>query len=835
MKSALFKDTIREIKKTFGRFISIFGIVLVGVAFFVGVKASAPYMKRSADAYFDRENLFDLKIYSPVGFSDEDVEDVGNTDGISRAEGAYVTNAVADVGTSEKVFQIMSYDPENDDPINKLTLVEGRLPEKSGECVIRYYEMRDGELGVGDTLNLSSGTDTAITDSTLNDDTYTIVGKVTTPYYLSYQYDSASVGNGKVEYLMYIPLDEFKGNLLYKDSGYNVIYAAIDGAAALDTYSDEYFDLTDPVKERVKELGENTMEELAVWQMIPSDGSIPLKWYVYDRNSHFSYVDYGNCGDRMDAIAKIFPAFFYLVAALVCLTTMTRMVDEQRQIIGTLKALGYNKFRIAMKYITYAAVASLSGGVIGCFVGLNTFPGIIFTAWNTVYTVDGLVPAPQIALCIVAVAIAVFVTVVAVIAACIGELTEEPAMLLRPKSPKNGKKVILERIGFIWKRMSFTGKVTARNILRYKKRFFMTVIGIAGCTALILAGFGIKNSVATVMVGQYEDILAYDISGMFTDRSDKDAFKKECDSSDMVENVYIDTQYSGTANIDGDSSGSSTKNITFVSVDDADKYAEFVTLTDHKKGNKIKIPDDGALISYKMAKDFDISVGDSLYVSISDDKYYKVEVSGIINMYVGQYVFMQDSYYEKCFGEPAPHNSFIANLTSTDMDRQQQFGSDIMKKFNMESISYFSGIKDNFGDLISSLNIITVVLIVSAALLAFVVLYNLINVNISERIREIATIKVLGFYDNEVEMYVYRENIVLSIIGSLVGLVLGVFLHRYIMNVIEMDDVIFPNKIFWYSYFISVAITIIFGLMVNLAMKKRLKRIPMVESLKSVE
>ena len=200
---------------------------------------------------------------------------------------------------------------------------------------------------------------------------------------------------------MYIPLDEFKGNLLYKDSGYNVIYAAIDGAAALDTYSDEYFDLTDPVKERVKELGENTMEKLAAGQMIPSDGSIPLKWYVYDRNSHFSYVDYGNCGDRMDAIAKIFPAFFYLVAALVCLTTMTRMVDEQRQIIGTLKALGYNKFRIAMKYITYAAVASLTGGVIGCFVGLNTFPGIIFTAWNTVYTVDGLVPAPQIALCIV--------------------------------------------------------------------------------------------------------------------------------------------------------------------------------------------------------------------------------------------------------------------------------------------------------------------------------------------------------------------------------------------------------------------------------------------------
>lgn len=832
MKSALFKDTIREIRKTFGRFISIFGIVLVGVAFFVGVKASAPYMKRSADAYFDRENLFDLKIYSTIGFSDENVEDVRNTEGIKQAEGAYTANAVANVGTSEKVFQIMSYDPDNDNPINKLTLVEGRMPEKSGECVIRYYGMRDGELGVGDTLNLSSGTDTAITDSTLNNDTYTIVGKVTTPYYLSYQYESASIGSGKVEYLMYVPVSDFKGSLLYKDSGYNVIYATIDGAAELDTYSDEYFELTDPVKERVEKLGQSIMSDM---ETVTAGYNIPLKWYVYDRNSHFSYVDYGNCGDRMDAIAKVFPVFFYLVAALVCLTTMTRMVDEQRQTIGTLKALGYNKFRIAMKYITYAAAASLTGGVLGCVVGLNTFPGIIFTAWNTVYTVDGLAKAPQTVLCIAAVAAAVLVTVLAVIAACIGELIESPAMLLRPKAPKNGKKVILEHIGFIWKRMSFTGKVTARNILRYKKRFFMTVIGIAGCTALILAGFGIKNSVSTVVVGQYGDILAYDISGTFGSQSDKDAFQKECDGSDMVDDIYIDTQYGGTANIDGASSGSSTKSITLVSVDDADRYAEFVTLTDHKKGDEIKVPDDGALISYKMAKDFDLGVGDSLYVSVSDDKYYEVKVSGIITMYVGQYVFMQDDYYEKCFGETAPHNSFIANLTSSDVDRQQQFGSDIMKKYSIESISYFSGIKDNFSDMIASLDIITVVLIVSAALLAFVVLYNLINVNISERIREIATIKVLGFYDNEVEMYVYRENIVLSIIGSLVGLVLGIFLHGYIMDVIEMDDVIFPHKIFWYSYLISVAITIVFGIIVNLAMRNRLKRIPMVESLKSVE
>lgn len=809
MKGALLKDTFREIKKTFGRFISIFGIVLVGVAFFTGVKASAPYMKNSADDYFDRENLFDFKIYSATGFTDDDVKAIKDVTGIKAATGAYVSNGVAAIGTSEKVFQIMSYnDSKNDDYINKISVVEGRLPENSGECVIRYHSMRDSEINIGDTITLDSGSEIPI-EAYLNKSEYKVVGKVSTPYYLSYQYDSATVGGGKVEYVMFIGNEDFK-----PDYGYNVIYATVEGAKGVNTYSDEYFDITDPVKERVSAINEN--------------------WYVYDRNSHFSYVDYRNCGDRMDAIAKVFPVFFYLVAALVCLTTMTRMVDEQRQNIGTMKALGYNKFSIAMKYIIYAAIASITGGVLGCVAGLNVFPGIIFTAWNTVYTVDKMVAVPQMALCVIAVIVAVLVTVAAVIAACIGELREVPAMLLRPKSPKNGKKVILEHIGFIWKRMSFSGKVTARNILRYKKRFFMTVIGIAGCTALILAGFGIKNSVSTVVSGQYGDIFAYDISGKLSQTTHEDDFIRECMAADIVNMVYVDTEFSATADTDKLMKGSDVKNVTLVSVDNPDKYSGFVKLRDHKTGAHKLIPSDGALISYKMAKDFNLQEGDVFYVKISDES-VPVKVSGIITMYVGQYVFMQDDYYSECFKTEASHNSFVATLNDGNIDAQQQFGADIMKKYNLESISYYAGIRDNFNDMIASLDIITIVLIVSAGLLAFVVLYNLINVNISERIREIATIKVLGFYDNEVAQYVYRENIILTVIGSLVGLLLGILLHSYIMNVIEMDDVIFPHKIFWYSYIISFAITLIFGIMVNLAMYKKLKKIPMVESLKSVE
>lgn len=805
MKNTLIKDTFREIRKTFGRFISILGIALVGVAFFSGVKASAPYMKKSADAYFDRENLFDFKIYSPTGFSEADIDKISGIEGVRAATGAYANNAVATIDTTKKVFQLMSYNlnsMENDDSyINRLSLVEGRLPEKSGECVIRYHSMKDAEISVGDTITLED----ANTKLSRND--FTVVGKVSTPYYLSYQYDSSNVGDGKVEYVISIPTEDFALPV------YNVVYATVLGADSLDTYSDEYFETTDPVKKRIEDAG---------------------NWYVYDRESHFSYIDYKSCADRMDAIAKVFPVFFYLVAALVCLTTMTRMVDEQRQNIGTLKALGYNKARIAMKYIVYAAAASLTGGIAGCIIGLNIFPRIIFTAWNTVYTVDKLVAVPQTALCIIAVSVAIAVTIFAVIVACIGELVEVPAMLLRPKAPKNGKKILLEHISILWRHMSFSGKVTARNIFRYKKRFFMTVIGIAGCTALILAGFGIKNSVSTVVNDQYGNIFSYDIAGKFNSDSDKASFSEYCQRAKAIESFYINTQLMGKADTKEPVNDSTAKSVTLISVDDADTYADFATLDDHSSGEALTIPSDGALISYKMAKDFHLEKGDSFYIDVAD-KTVSIKVSGIITMYVGQYVFMQDSYYTECFDEAPSKNNFIARLTGDSLSEHQKFGSEIMQKYKLESISYFAGIKENFGDMIASLDIITLVLIVSAALLAFVVLYNLINVNISERIREIATIKVLGFYDNEVQQYVYRENIILTIIGSFLGLLLGILLHGYIMKVIEMDDVIFPRKIFWYSYLISVIITIIFGFLVNLFMNKKLKKIPMVESLKSVE
>ncbi len=799
MKTALVKDTFREIRKTIGRFISIFGIVLVGVAFLTGVKATSPYMKRSADAYFDRTEFMDLKVLSDGGLTDELIEYISSVEGVKKVQGIKSVEAEAVMNNSETVFQIFSYDFENTDlNLNKIELTEGRMPEHPGECVVRDYSINTepAELGTEITFN---------TDSGLSEDTYTIVGRVSTPYYLSYQYDSTSVGSGKIGSVIFVPSNDLIMPV------YTAAYVTVEGASEVNCYDDEYFDITDPVREKIEKMG----------------------FYVLDRNSHFSYVDYGNCGDRMDAIARVFPVFFYMVAALVCLTTMTRMVDEQRSFIGTMKALGYNRISISAKYIIYALSASLTGGVAGCLIGLNTLPKIIFDTWNIVYTVDGLVKEPQTALCITAVLIAVAVNVVTTIAVCAGELTETPSMLLRPKSPKNGKKIFLEYITPLWKRFSFTRKVTARNLFRYKKRFFMTVTGIAGCTALILAGFGIKNSVTVITKDQYGSIFAYDVLGRFGDDCDRTEFYNEYSVNDLIDDIYVLSVYTGSCSAE-ENNDTPDKNITLVSVDDAERYSGFTGLVSADNGKELIIPYDGVLITYKMAKDFGISEGGYVYADIGDGK-YALKVKGIVKMHVGQYVFMCDDYFKSIFGHETYKNSFIANFYTDDVKKQEAVGNAMSDRYPIEGISYYNEISANFNKTIASLSIITVVMIISACLLAFVVLYNLITVNISERIREIATIKVLGFYDGEVSSYVYRENVILSVIGAAAGLLLGKILHGYIMDVIEMDDVIFPKVINWQSYIYAVIITVVFGICVNLSMNRKLKNIPMVESLKSVE
>ncbi|MGL5978995.1 MAG: FtsX-like permease family protein [Erysipelotrichaceae bacterium] len=553
-------------------------------------------------------------------------------------------------------------------------------------------------------------------------------------------------------------------------------------------------------------------------------------WYILSREKNYSFVDYRMATNQMESIAKVFPLFFILVAALVCLTTMTRMVDEQRGYIGTLKGLGYGKVAIASKYLIYAACASFLGSILGCVVGMNLFPYVIYNAWGMMYTLPSIVMTYDLQIAIVATIFFTFAIGGTTLYASYATLVETPATLMRPKAPTVGKRILLERIGFIWKRLSFTEKVTARNIFRYKKRFFMSVIGIAGCFALLLAGFGIRDSISGIVEKQFGVIQKYDGDVSI----DSDATSKE-----------IQTLYSQIAGLDGvEHSNLATivqtnvvlnqkdSMVDLISLDSSFDYHMYFELADVQTKKLLTLQQDGVLISEKMAKTLGVKAGDQFSFEV-DSKSYTVNISGVFVNYINHFMVMSDAYYEQIFNQIPDKTAILLNVS--DPQLETALAEQINGLDQVSSVSFYSSIADSFNQTIESLNIVVLVLILSAGLLAFVVLYNLTNVNISERMREIATIKVLGFYDREVESYVYRENIVLTIIGSFAGVFLGVLMHRFIMSIVEQDSVIFDKQIQWMSYFYSFVITMFFSIMVNLSMRKALKEIEMVESLKSVE
>ena len=512
---------------------------------------------------------------------------------------------------------------------------------------------------------------------------------------------------------------------------------------------------------------------------------------------------------------------------------MTRMVDEQRSTIGTLKALGYSKVTIASKYIIYAAIASIAGSIVGFSIGMYVFPMVIFNAYGIMYSLPSFEFKFDIYLALSTTALVVLITTSATLFACYKELIETPSLLMRPKAPKNGKRIFLERITFLWKRLSFTEKLTARNIFRYKKRFFMTVIGISGCTALIIAGFGIKDSIKAIVNVQFGEIIKHDLNISLDKKSsieDKDNIFNKYKEDSRVSSIMSISQYNGKVTVNGED-----KQITLTVPSDIEEYKDFLIFRNRINKKEVLLENKGALLSEKLARDLNVKVGDTILVDNGDSSKKEVLVTGTTETYLGHYVYMSEDYYREVFGDEAVYNTLIAKLQDTSKDAEDKLGADLVDEGIVKSISFYTGTIESFNDTVSSLNFVVIVLIVSAGALAFVVLYNLTNVNISERLREIATIKVLGFYDKEVSAYVYRENIILTIIGSLVGLGLGTALHRFIMVTVELESVMFGRTISFTSYLAAFLITLAFAVFVNLAMYYKLKNIPMVESLKSVE
>ncbi len=556
-------------------------------------------------------------------------------------------------------------------------------------------------------------------------------------------------------------------------------------------------------------------------------------WYVLDRDSHRSFVEYEGCANSIDALAKIFPVFFFAVAALVCLTTMTRMVDEQRINIGTLKALGYSVFDIAKKYILYAFTASIVGSILGLLIGFSVFPIVIFYAYGMMYTLPDMQVVIDIPLAIGITVVAILVTTLSAYTACKKELMEEPSNLMRPKAPKNGKRILLERIDFIWKRLSFISKVTLRNIFRYKKRFLMTVLGIAGCTALLVTGFGIKDSIQMIVTGQYGELLKYDmevsISNKISDKEIKN-MTKELDKTKNIKEYEFFVYENGEVRT---SKGSEEVNI--VIPDDLSKLNKFIHLRERVGHKKITLNDNGLVLSEKAARVIGASVGDTIKLKNSDDITVEAKVSDITENYISHYAYMTQNYYNKLFKNVPSNNKILGTLDDTSSKAEDKLSEDVINLDGVSGVIFNTASKQTFSNTIKNLNYVVLVMIVSAGSLAFVVLYNLTNVNISERIREIATIKVLGFYDGETAAYIYRENIILTIVGIIFGLVLGKFLHQYIMITVEIKSMMFGRIISTKSYIIAAILTILLSFIVNVVMYYKLKNVKMVESLKSVD
>lgn len=1079
MPATYLKDIFREIKISLGRFLSILCIVAIGVAFFAGIKASAPDMKNSADTYFDKYNVQDIQVYSTIGLTKKDVAAIKKIKGVKSVQPSFSMDTLSQIDSTQMVIKVISYGI--DQKMNKIRVVEGRMPERENECLVEASSATNklyGTFHIGDTIKLQSGTDEALSKS-LKHTKYKIVGTCYNPNYLSYEKGSSNIGSGTVNSFIYI-----QNTNVLKDY-YTEVDVCVKGAKDLDCYSDEYFDVVDPVLKKIKKISnkqidariqsyqseldekkqeatdkfkdaenqfndaqnkidsglseiqsnelklQNSKDQInqgwneyyanlqlldniptlqnAIAQIEESEKKLPEllsqkeqvedglqqinaegdlntkrtliqnaidfidialkklenypdssdaetiriklnekkellqgqlslidqaiakkaeleailpqiqsgiekiqagvakkaelqsqlnqllnaknelnnayvslingqaqyedgvskiedaknelnksieqltlskaefniqkhdalrelsdaqleidkmegKWIVLDRNSHYSYRDYGACADRMDGIAKVFPVFFFLVAALVCMTTMTRMVDEQRNEMGTLKALGYSKLQIASKYIIYALIASILGSILGCSLGMHLFPTVIFNAWNTLYNIDQIKFLFQPGLILLASGSVTGITLLATLYSIYSELIEMPSQLMRPKAAKAGKKILLERISFIWKRLSFLQKVTARNIFRYKKRFFMTIIGIAGCSALLVAGFGINDSISDIVNQQYNVIYHYDA----TVSAKTSEITSQIKSLKGVKDVYEEDHLAVTTKIENKDI-STTVHI----ISNDKKFKDFCTLFN---GNKeFDLDDSSVLISQKMATKLNKKAGDTIKIKDANNKVIKAKIKGVFTNYVGHHIYASESLYKSWNTSAKTTHIYLIKSKKTTKKFERNLGNKIMNIDGVQSVTFYSSLQKNFKDMIKSISYIVVVLVISAACLAFVVLYNLSNVNISERKREIATIKVLGFTRKEVDAYINRETILLTILGSLIGLGIGIGLHHLIMNLAEMDDIMFGRTINSISYVISFVMTIGFSAIINLFMHKKLNNIQMVESLKAVE
>lgn len=850
----LIKECFVCIKKTFKRFISILVIVLLGVGFYSGIKATSPDMQNTLNNYYQQTNFYDLKVMSNYGVDNNIIDKLTKKGYI--VEKSYSFDAIVKK-KEEYAIKVLSY--SKSDKINLLIIKEGNLPTKENECVIEKSDT---------TKSYKIGDKILVENENLKEQELTITGFVESPLYISRERDTTKLLSGKINFNLYMLEDNFTNkaitnlyiDLNLEDSVFSNTYKKkvkeekskikkLLSSESVSTYDDIKSNLTSAFEfasleyenklEKANSLLESSYISLNQKEQIRNDlksakdsldtlneeitSLEKLSWYVLDIESDIGYYQYEKDTERITNIAKLFPLVFFIVAILICLTTMTRMVEEERVQIGTLKSLGYSNSSIMFKYVLYALLATIIGSLVGVIIGFAIIPKVIFNMYAMMYTIGEFKSGFYISLTIQGGVIAILCTLGATLYTCVKTLKEPPAELLLPKAPTAGKRVLLEKITVIWKHLSFSRKVTIRNVFRYKKRFLMTIIGISGCTGLILAGFGLKDCITQMVPNQYEKIFKYEVSITLKDNVTKE--EKEKDYQDITNLKEVKKSLKiHEESVEMDKPKSNQSIILMVPFGD---IKDFITLQDRKTKEKYNLNDD-VIITEKLAKLLKINKKDTITFT-GEDK-YKAKVSNITENYLSHYIYLNEKAYQ---GDS--YNTIFIKTKKMTAKEEKEFSKKIQEYNSVSSLSFSSATRNIFDSTMQNFGYVSLVLIVSAGLLALVVLYNLSSVNISERKRELASLKVLGFYDREVYNYVSRESMILTIIGMILGLGLGNILTGFIIKTCELDMIMFGTNISILSYIYSLIITIVFTFIVNIIVYFSLKKIDMISSLKSVE
>ncbi|MBF8807318.1 MAG: FtsX-like permease family protein [Enterococcus lacertideformus] len=896
------KASFREIRQSKGRFIAIVLIITLGTLLFVGVKTAGPVMQKTMDQYVKKGNLSDLQIISTAGLTEEDIAQVKEIPDVQIATSKqfYYSNP-----NKNEVVQIFSYDVSTKQ--NLLEVVDGRLPKNKDELVLDEKAKKLG-YKIGSTYTIDA--------DDIKQTTYKITGFVRSPLFINnLERGYANVGNGTVDYFVYLPEEEFKTDIQ------SVIYLTFKNVDSFDTYSKEYQEKMsqnqtavekifqgradarlEELKKQASEslqsakqkvltgqaqidVAQNQLEaaksqlaqqtvsieqlpetqrklamselsaqqaqlagqekQLAVQQEKLSKAQTEIKgneekidrlerptYRFQGRTDNVGFQEFGDLAERIAAIANVFPVFFFFIAALITFTTMTRMVEENRREIGILKALGYTKLEIAKKYAIYASLASGLGIFLGTVLGTNLLPRIIFELSNERYDVGSVVifydwgPILQAA---IAFFIAAFGAAMLVL---FKDLKERPAALLQPKAPKPGKRILLEYLTPLWSRLSFNQKISYRNLFRYKSRMFMAIIGIAGCAGLMVAGVGLKDSLSSVSDKQFGPITNYQaivIADKNTDQSGKKV-KQTLEKDPKIRDFLAVNMQT----MELRQKGQATQNLTMIVPKDEAQLSPFIYLIS-QNSSKLDLPDHGIAITKKAAELFDLSEGDTVSLYTEDEKEWKVTVKVIVQNYLGNFIYLSPAYYEEVSGNEATTNAYLVQSDRMNKKQENDLSEKLLATDAVMNTSFVSKQIETQEESLANLDSVVLIFVVLSGLLAFIVLYNLTNINISERIRELSTIKVLGFFDKEVTMYIVRENIIFTLLGIVFGFGVGYVLTDFILQQASMETVIFPLVITWKAYVLSATLTIVFTIVVMIVTHLKLKKINMIDALKSNE